>query len=236
MRIIFFVLMAFAVSAVAQTPTEIRFFGEGNQLALNGDYKSALKNYEELLRGEVRSKAFLARVYFNSGVCRYQLNQYESAVEFLNQSIDLSNRKYQKAFYVLGMTEFAQNNLRSAESAFLESLKLNKRDGEAWFDLAFVYLEMNKTTDAQRAFSMSIKHKSSASAHAHNNLGVIYALRNDFQTAETEFRKALADPGEKSLEASANLEFCKRYKRSLPYRLVAEFNFSGSRTVTNFKI
>lgn len=230
MRVLFFVLVIFVLSLPAQTPQVKKAFDAGTQNAQNGQFEKAIENYRQtiLLAGiEKTNDDFLARLHFNLGVCFYHLKQAEKAVAEFNEAVKLSRRNYQKAFYALGMAHKDLGNLKEAEIAFRDALKIKKTDGEAWFDLALLYLRKQDFDASVSAFENSIKLKSVASADAHNNLGVIFALRHEFDSAEREFEIALANSNGKSSVARNNLQFCKFYRqKNQPKDLIAKLEFS----------
>ncbi len=229
MRVLFLMLIVFAFSVFAQTPLVKKVFDEGTQNARNGQYEKAIKNYRKVIllaETEKMSDDFLAQNHFNIGVCFYHLKRNSEAVEELTEAIKLSRRSYQKAFYALGLAHSEMKNWRKAKAAFGEAVKLEAKDGEAWFDLAMVLLEEEDFDAAEKSFHNAIKYKSTGAADAHNNIGVIYALKKDFSLAENEFKTALFQSNGKSIEARSNLEFCKLHKRNDRQNLLAKLEFS----------
>src|SRR6185369_12861346 len=142
-------------------------------------------------------------------VCEYHLNHPERAAEEFKVAIKLKGGNYSTAFYALGMAESAQENWQGARRAFLESLRLNRSNGEVWFDLAFVDLAAGDFGGAEADFRNSIIYKSIDSAWSHNNVGVLLALRGDLSEAQKEFETALAASDGKLIEARNNLEYCR---------------------------
>lgn len=209
-----FVLL-FAVSVSAQ-PAAMRWFNEGTKLANIGEFEKALSGYRAALNYAERVRSdndFLARLHYNIGVCEYQLNHPGSVVEEFHLAIKMKRGNYSRAFYALGMAESARKNWPGARMAFLETLRLDPRNGEAWFDLAFVYFQEGDFANAEAAFRNSIIHKSTDSAWSHNNVGVFLALRGEFSSAEKEFETALKSSGGRLVEARNNLEYCRARKR-----------------------
>ena len=228
---IFMIVMAVVINSWAQTTTAAagRVFDEGTRAARAGEYEKALENYRNamfLSESEKTSSEFLARIRFNAGVCLYHLKRTGEAVEEFTKAIELGRGNYQKAFYALGMAHSELKNWKSAEMAFRAAVRLEKEDGEAWFDLALVLLEVKDFEAARAGFQNAIKYKSLATADAHNNIGVILALKGDMTSAENEFETALRKSGGKSLEAGNNLQFCRLYKQSLSQNLRAGPKFS----------
>ncbi len=223
MRILTFIFIIFlAISVSAQTSENKRVFDEATRAANTKDYEKAFELYQKALRlSQNESAEFRAKIHFNSGVCLFQLKQQTEAIEEFERSIEL-NPNYERVFYALGMAQFELKNFSEAKKAFLKSLEISRKNGETWFDLAFVYLEQKNFDAAETAFRNAIKYKTRAAPDAHNNLGVIFALRQDFASAEKYFTIALG----KSAEAEKNLQFCKFYKVNNLKELVAKLEFS----------
>lgn len=229
MRVLLFILVIFTYSVAAQSVSTLKAFNEGTLNARSGEFEKALENYRQANLSAVSENSndnFLAQIHFNTGVCLFRLQHTEKAVEEFDQAIKLSRGSHQKSFYALGMAHSELKNWREAERAFLKATQLKKTDGEAWFDLALVYLGMRNLQSAEEAFQNSIEYGSINRADAHNNLGVIYAVGNDLEAAMKEFEIALLDSKGASLEAQNNLQFCRYYKNDLGADLIAKLSFS----------
>jgi Flp pilus assembly protein TadD len=231
MRVLFFIFLIFTISAGAQTPALKKSFDEGVEKARQGEFEKASEKFRRVLFAAEIEKTpdeFLARVHFNLGVCFYRLNLAEKAVGEFTEAIKLSRREYNQVFYALGMAESDLKNYDKAEAAFRNALKLNKTDGEAWFDLGLVYLQKTDFEKAENAFENSIKFKSVAASDAHNNLGVIFALRHEFDKAENQFETALKISVNRSNTARNNLQFCRFYRQKNQSKdLMAKLEFSN---------
>ncbi len=227
--LITFLVMS-AISASAQTPSVRQSFERGTRLAQSGQYETAITSYRQSLlfsKVEKPGDEFLAKLHYNIGVCLYQLKDKAAAVEEFTEAVKLSRRKYQKAFYALGMAQSELKNLNEAENALRAAIKIKKADGEAWFDLALVYLKAENYQAAKAAFENAVKYNSVATADAHNNIGVILALSEDFSAAEREFGNALKESSGSSVEARNNLLFCQLYRRNRRQSSLARLVFSG---------
>lgn len=230
MRVLFLVFV-FSFSALAQeTPFVNQTVEAGNDLARERRYEQAIEKYRTattFAENERLSDDFLAKIHFNVGVCLYHLQRTGEAVVEYQEAIRLSRREYERAFYALGMAQKDLKNWREARNALRDALKIEKDDGETWFDLGLVYLEEKNFAAARQAFENSIKYKSINSADAHNNLGVIAALNDDWKSAERKFQTALRESNGKSIEAKGNLQFCKFYKQNYKGSdLLAKLEFS----------
>lgn len=231
MRVLFFILVIFGFSVSGQTP-----FEKATQSANRGNYKQALENYGQALLNAENERAgddFTAKIHFNIGICRYHLKQANEAVREFTKAITLSKGKYQKAFYALGIAQTELKKRREAEAAFLNSLKLKKDDGEAWFDLALIYIEEQNFEAAETTFQNSIKYKSIASADAHNNLGVILTIKGNYLSAEKEFETALRKSNDNLPVAAANLRFCRALAKEFSRDLIANLEFTQFYKINN---
>lgn len=229
MRVLFLILIVFAFSAGAQSIAVKKTFETATKAAQTKHYESAIEKYQTALlqaENEFAADDFLARIHFNIGVCYFQLKNSVKAVEELTEAIKLSRGTYQKAFYAVGMAQNDLKNWREAETAFRRAIKLKPDDSEVWFDLAFVFLRQENFDSAEKAFQKSIEYKSRNASDAHNNLGVILALRHDFLLAENEFKAALDESNGKSIEAKNNLQFCRLYQQKSERNLLAKLEFS----------
>lgn len=160
-------------------------FEKGLSFAGNGDFQNALPYFQNSFNSKLSAKK-LAQIHYNIGVCFYRLNQPNSAIIELNQAISL-NPNYERSFYALGMVLKDLKNFTESENAFRLALKISN-NGETWFDLGLVLFELKKYEEAVTAFQNAEKLGSIAVAESHNNLGVIYALKGDFYSAEKEIK------------------------------------------------
>lgn len=231
MRVLFVIFIC-AFSIAAQTAFVKQTYEAGNAAARQLQYEQAVKAYRTTLlraHSESLSDELLAKIHFNIGVCLYHLKQTNEAVAEYTEAIKLSRREYRKAFHALAMAQKDLRNWRAAANALRDALEIEKADGEAWFDLALIYLETRDFEAAEKAFVNAVRYKSVSAADAHNNLGVIAALRSDWAAAEKHFETALLDSSGTSIEAVNNLRFCKFYKQNIRQKdWLAKLEFSGT--------
>lgn len=227
MRTLLFVFtLMFAGSITAQSPLASRSFGEATKFANAGEFEKALKGYRvALMAADGETGEFAVKLHYNLGVCHYQLGRLKMAAAEFTTAIKLAKGSHQRAFYALGMAESALENWFAARKAFLKALEINPADGEAWFDLAFVYLAERDYDNVAKAFRQAIENKSVDSALGHNNIGVILAMKNDLTAAEKEFQAALLRSGGRLVEARKNLEYC-RARRAGRTELIGKVEFS----------
>ncbi len=226
---IFVILTAMVLSVSAQSLATRQTFEKGIGLASEGKFETALGEFKKsltLAEIEDAESDFRAKIHFNIGVCLYRLKQNEKAVGEFEEAVKLVKGDYEKAFYALGMAQAELKNWQKAEQAFRGAIRLNKRNGEAWFDLAFVYLAQKDYDSAKTAFQRSIELKSVASSVGHNNLGVILAINGDLNSAVREFETALKKSNGKFAVAERNLQFCKSLGQNFNQELVAKMELS----------
>lgn len=230
MRILVFIFLIFTISAAAQKTALKTSFETGIETARRGEFEKAAETFQRVLLSVEVEKSpdeFLAKIHFNLGVCLYRSQKIEKSVGEFNEAIKLSRREYKQAFYALGMAQSDLKKYDKAENAFLDALKLEKSDGEIWFDLGFVYLQKQEFEKAENAFQKAIKFKSISAFEAYNNLGVIAALRHEFDAAEKYFETAWTMSGNKFATARNNLQFCKFYRQKNQAKdLIAKLEFS----------
>ena len=201
-----------------------------SKIAKKGNYEKALENFHAVLNSRPELK-LSAQMHYNIGVCLYHLNQPEKAVDEYQAAIKLGGGKYQKYFYALGMAEAVLGENAKAKAAFSEVVKLNKNDGEAWFDLAMVLLAEKDYDSAIVAFENAVENNSISTVDAINNIGVIAAIKGDVNTAEINFKKALILSQGNSREAEDNLKICAKFKRQNYKELVAQLTFTSKKNL-----
>ena len=208
----FFLLVVTVTTASAQNISAKNSYDNGVALARGHAYEDALAKFDAALASAQRkaiSNDDFAKIHFNKGVCLYQLHRHTEAATAFGQALTYKPR-YEKVYYALGMSQAERGNWRDAEAALRNALKVNPKNGETWFDLAFVYLAQKDFAAARTAFERSTKYKSVDSAIGHNNVGVILAMNGDFAKAEAEFKQAILESGGKLDEARNNLDFCQQ--------------------------
>lgn len=196
MRTLFLILI-FAISALAQGN-----FDDAVHQAQTGRYEQALPSFRAIAMNKPS-----ARISFNIGVCLYRLERYREAADELEAAV-AQDKRYQKAWYALGKAYMELGDPKAAAHAFQKAVELDKKDAEAWFDLGLVLLAENDSPNAYAAFQRSIELKTVSIADAHNNLGVIMALRGDIDGAIKKFALVSGN----SVEAKANLYLCLKFQ------------------------
>lgn len=206
-------LLTSVCSVFGQSPLAKRSFDDATRAAVEGNFDKALKGYQAAAMSSPDEGEFAAKLRYNLGVCYYRTGQLRPAVKQFNAAIRISGGQHQRAYYARGMAESALDAFPDARTSFLRAIELNPNDGEAWFDLAFVYLAEHDYESAADAFRKAVNNKSVDSALGHNNLGVISAMKHEFAEAERAFQTAVNLSGGRLVTANSNLQFCRSLKR-----------------------
>jgi tetratricopeptide (TPR) repeat protein len=227
----FFVGLVLVVSVSAQTSLAKEFFDKGTEYADAEKYQKALIYYNKSLQiikadNSLKQNEIQSKIYFNIGVCLFQLENFVEAEKEFTKAVTYSSRVYTKAIYSLGLTQIELGKLNVAKKSFRKVLKINKENGEAWFDLAMVLFEEKELATSANAFQNAIKYKSKRFAEARNNLGVIFALQEKLNLAEIEFKKAIVESKGNLIIAKVNLEYCRKYKKHNRNLLLANLKFT----------
>ena len=119
------------------------------------------------------------------------------------------------------MAEAALDHTAEAKNAFTKALELDKKDAEAWFDLALVLIAEKNFPGARKAFEKAVEFKSISTADAHNNIGVIHALNGDLAAAIREFEIS------GSAEAIGNMKYCREHSADVAANRVSMLEFAN---------
>lgn len=227
MRFVLLVLL-FASNAFAQAEIARQKFEQGLINARQERFEQALTDFQNALEkhkfASDSSDGFAAKINYNIGVCLYRSGHAEESISYLETAIRLAKNKYQQAFHALGIVQSELGNWQAAKTALVSALRLNKRDGESWFDLAMIRLRENDLPNAADNFQKAFRYQSVDAATAFNNLGVIAAINGDWAEAEKRFEMALAVSGGKLPEAARNLNLCR--SENVGGDLIAKLEFA----------
>jgi hypothetical protein len=91
--------------------------------------------------------------------------------------------------YLTGRNRFDTGDVKGAVDAYLESIKLEAKSAEVFFNLAYAYLKLEKNNDAIKAFKQSIK-LNAEKPETHYGLGLAAFRGRRFKEASDAFKKA----------------------------------------------
>lgn len=129
------------------------------------------------------------------------LGDIDSKLEYYERSWELSNHRFARAQRSIARWHLAQKqpNYEAAETAYLQSLEINRLNHQAWFALGCVQLELGKFPAAVESFTRTVQLEEE-DAEAWSNLAA--ALMNmpepnfteeELAAAREDARKKLAD-------------------------------------------
>ena len=112
-----------------------------------------------------------------------------------------------------GVKLLTDSNAKQALDFFKKAVKQNKTDGEAWYYLGIVYLQISDLKKASEAFKNALELRPDLAAPAHAGYAYALVLRNKLASASAEADKALSiDP--KNIEALYTLAIVELRKGS----------------------
>ena len=230
MRFVSFIfVLIFSISITAQSPIVSKLFADGTEQANAGRFDEALKSYKTAVfvsEKEYVQASYRAQLQYNIGVCYFRTDRFDLASDHFKSAI-LLKTDYARAHYALGMAKTRKRQWKAASQAFEHLLKMDPKNGEAWFDLAFARLAVGDVASAELAFARSIAFGSVDSALSHNNIGVILAVKGDLAAAESAFETAIVLSDGRLHEAKQNLDFCRAKRAGKPDLVARGFQYAG---------
>ena len=213
---LFFILIQFVAFVALATPGEgHRYFDEGDESLLSGDYDKAVSNY---LKGmNYAKKKYISKIWDDLGYAYLQQGKYENAITYLKDSISAFPENYNPRLY-LAASYISTNNVQLA-SQELDIIENNIYLDETWLSDAKNILLINEYGDKISKDELYILrkergvyfHKNSKDSDSriqavlyidafneanegvlHFMRGFIYKKLDDYKKAEDKFLEALA--------------------------------------------
>ncbi|MBS1999499.1 MAG: tetratricopeptide repeat protein, partial [Cyanobacteria bacterium SZAS LIN-2] len=198
-------------------------FQAGNKHMEQGDYKSALQDYQSSITNfsQPGLEKFKAIVVNSLGITYWRLGLYPQAEKLFRESLEMSSQtggkntvQYAATLNNLALMLQNQSNYAEAEALFKKSEEINKAAGSAneaccLCNLAGVYQDQGHFDEAESAYkkalAMSVaKGDEEQAATTINNLGTLYLDEDMYEEAERYFKKALAKTEKLSGTQSSN--------------------------------
>ena len=198
-------VLVFARITYADEPREA--MEQGAQFFSRGNYEMAILQYRIAVQwpGD-----HVAMAHFNVGVCQHRLGRLGAAVDEYRAALKAKNNEYFKAAFALGLALEDLYDWARAKDAFALAVKISHaRDAEALFQFARLLAHAGEYEFALKYLRQAIKFAPRNFPGGHNNLGVLLALRGQYNEALNEFDLAVQQSAGKSLEAQYNLELCR---------------------------
>ena len=125
----------------------------------------------------------------NRGVLELKTSHFIDAAEIFSEAITMrENSSY--AHYMLGLSQYQNNNLDAARNSFLHALDLKPGNAKAHFYLGNLAGAGHRYKQAEEHFNTAIQ-LDPTMADAYFNLSVLYIRQNQKEKAIEAYRKAL---------------------------------------------
>lgn len=131
---------------------------------------------------------------------------FDGAVTNYKKAIELGSSDPAASYYFLGLTQYLQSDLDSAEKNFANAIRLDSRHAPANFALGEIYLKRGNWGEAERLFTRGIEIRPDL-AQGYLNRGAALMRLNRGLEAKADFQKAVAMSPD-SPKAHANLGMC----------------------------
>ncbi|KAJ3330343.1 hypothetical protein HDU76_005889, partial [Blyttiomyces sp. JEL0837] len=131
-----------------QDPTSPKY------LCLLGDVKHDPTYYEQAW--EVSGQRY-ARAMRSLGSWHFKKGNFVESVECYNKGLSI-NPLFEHSWFVMGCAALRAEDWENAELAFRKTVQLDSENGEAWTNLASVYIKIQKKRDAWRALREALRH------------------------------------------------------------------------------
>ena len=175
---------------VMNSPNSFRLhFAYGSELRQKADNSGDQNIMKDLLTQALneykQSNTILpgqGEVWYNIGVCYYELNDYENAKHAYQRCLEYTP-DYSSAFNNLGVIFFNYKNYDSAYFYFNKILKINPNNADAIANIGAIMQTKGNTNDAIKYYEKALV-LNPGNINVYNNLIVIYAAKNDDEKVE----------------------------------------------------
>ena len=154
----------------------------------NGSYDSALKLYLGLLKTSAS-----ARLYFDVGLCYYKKNDYDKAIEYLSQAVNLDINN-SAAYSYLGNCYFRKLDAKSAIENWSIARSITPTDEHVCQNLAIAYYAKGMTYESmyynQKYLKYAQNKTSSQYQTLHKNMNTLYKAANEYYILAQKNRAA----------------------------------------------
>jgi glycosyltransferase involved in cell wall biosynthesis len=155
--------------------------------ALKNDASKQI-NYFELAKKKIKDSPKDAKAYFELAMQYKKQNDFSSAEQYLDQSLQLDGRPITPLLN-LAIVQQKQGKLDLAISNYQRILE-KKENADAYFGLGFCYFKKNELRMAADFFSKAIAKRSNF-VDAYINLGAVLERMGDFSKAMENYKRAL---------------------------------------------
>ncbi len=168
-------------------PALLPLHAEAREAFRNGKTSKAIALISEAIAHAPTTLALLNDL----GVYRLNAGDLAGAKDAFEASIQ-QDPQYIRGYYNLGTTRAKQDNYRGAVEAFSKALTLNTHYSAARFNRALARMKLGDAKGAEQDYRSLVEtDRSTTSAKAHYNLGVLLARQGGTRDAVAAFRGAL---------------------------------------------
>ncbi len=114
------------------------------------------------------------------------------AVNFLNQEIEI-DKGYHLNYYTLGLIHFYRQQYSEARERFEQALDKKSKHHESLYYLGRCLIFLGEYDDAEERLQEGLRKSRELKAPFENGIGLLDLARQDYQKADRQFRKALAE-------------------------------------------
>ena len=151
---------------------------------------------KEVLKTKVSSSKQRAEEYFYSAGAKYDLGDYEGAVQDCNKAIEL-DPDYASAYYNRGIAKYGLGDYEGAVQDYSKAIELNPDYANAYYNRAYAKDNLGDYEGAVQDYSKAIELSDDCSS-AYNNRGVAKHYLGDYKGAIQDYSKAIElDPYDK---------------------------------------
>ena len=159
---------------------------EGNKFYYAGDYKGAIKFFNEALQ----LKSDWDWAYNNRGAAYRNLKQYEFALQDYNRAVELNPNNFE-AYFNRGLTFYSQKQYDSAIQDYDKAISLNPNYFQAYNNRGYVYLLLGQFERAIKDLDRAIYIRQDLE-EAYINRGLVYQCLNKYELAVKDYDKAIS--------------------------------------------
>ncbi|MCK4301500.1 MAG: tetratricopeptide repeat protein, partial [candidate division Zixibacteria bacterium] len=114
------------------------------------------------------------------------------AVNLLNQEIEI-DKGYHLNYYTLGLIHFHRQQYAEARERFEQALDKKSKHYESLYYLGRCLISLGEYDEAEERLRLGMKKSKKLKARFENGMGLLDLVRLDYQKADRQFRKALAE-------------------------------------------
>ena len=157
----------------------------GNDYALNGDYKRAIKH----LKMAVKKSPNYAEAHLCIGLCNTELGYYDTAIKAYKKAISIDT-KYVEAYYLLAQAYGLNESYNEVIEICKQVMSIEPESVLAHCILSFAYLCINRSKEAEETCKQAILIDPDC-AQAYFVLGLAYEELGHPRKAKEAFRQAI---------------------------------------------